>query len=446
MDDNGPDPSSILLSSWLENRFADTLTPSPKRLWVEDYDDFVLPTIVNPSSSASTGEKSASPLASQNDGVELPRRGSNYQKASVEDSGDLLEPLELLPRIQPLPELLFEQAKRKSNEGLRRKRTEKQKNKSIEASRDSRVKGKQVETQAQDRRVWELRHELDDTPRNSEIRGFDDDYEDSLQEMKRAAGLKGKSQSLHESSSKQDGETAGESTSTADGKGLEQSIIKPVSDTKSLITSHVEASKKEREVNFRKCEENAKRRQKILSDLGSIMGAELTEVALPEVQVIPRRLRKTEPSESHEPVKTQLTANNVMDSALEQEKQKVFIYNWYMLRFDNIHILQSQKPDENDISARCAEDFNLLQLLAQTYENQRWWTILIDDIACPECVTYLRYERETSVRPLPKKMSIRLADSLVGKTERFSPSEDQDSASLSSRRQCMQHCVYSHSS
>ncbi|KFZ03008.1 hypothetical protein V502_11315 [Pseudogymnoascus sp. VKM F-4520 (FW-2644)] len=65
------------------------------------------------------------------------------------------------------------------------------------------------------------------------------------------------------------------------------------------------------------------------------------------------------------------------------------LYNWHLLRMDNIRILD---PLWEGIRGS-AHDYELLKLLAQTHEHQRWWLIVVDDFACPQCVEALRLQR-----------------------------------------------------
>ncbi|KFY22890.1 hypothetical protein V493_06245 [Pseudogymnoascus sp. VKM F-4281 (FW-2241)] len=65
------------------------------------------------------------------------------------------------------------------------------------------------------------------------------------------------------------------------------------------------------------------------------------------------------------------------------------LYNWHLLRMDNIRILDPLWESFRG----SAHDYELLKLLAQTHEHQRWWLIAVDDFACPQCVESLRLQR-----------------------------------------------------
>lgn len=79
----------------------------------------------------------------------------------------------------------------------------------------------------------------------------------------------------------------------------------------------------------------------------------------------------------------------------ETDIPRLLLYNWFLLRMDNIKILS-----QND---GIGEDFGLLKLLANTHEDRRWWTIMVDDLACPQCVEVLRKRRTNSkARYMPK--------------------------------------------
>ncbi len=73
----------------------------------------------------------------------------------------------------------------------------------------------------------------------------------------------------------------------------------------------------------------------------------------------------------------------------ERNMNKLLLYNWFLLRMDNIKILSSV----SDNLKGKGDDFGLLKLLAGTHEERRWWTILVDDLACPQCVEVLRPRR-----------------------------------------------------
>ncbi|KFX94047.1 hypothetical protein V490_04544 [Pseudogymnoascus sp. VKM F-3557] len=65
------------------------------------------------------------------------------------------------------------------------------------------------------------------------------------------------------------------------------------------------------------------------------------------------------------------------------------LYNWHVLRMDSIRILDPLWEGFRGST----QDYELLKLLAQTHEYQRWWLIVVDDFACPQCVETLRLQR-----------------------------------------------------
>jgi hypothetical protein len=80
--------------------------------------------------------------------------------------------------------------------------------------------------------------------------------------------------------------------------------------------------------------------------------------------------------------KRRVARDSSHDSFGQTNVNRLILYNWYMLRMDHTKIMGG-----------LSQDFDLLRLLAGTHEARRWWTILIDDLACPQCVATLRAKR-----------------------------------------------------
>lgn len=77
------------------------------------------------------------------------------------------------------------------------------------------------------------------------------------------------------------------------------------------------------------------------------------------------------------------------ESGSRPDLTRSMLYNWHLLRMDNIRILDPLWEGFRG----SAHDYELLKLLAQTHEHQRWWLIVVDDFACPQCVEELRLQR-----------------------------------------------------
>jgi hypothetical protein len=92
------------------------------------------------------------------------------------------------------------------------------------------------------------------------------------------------------------------------------------------------------------------------------------------------------------------------DSFGQTNVNRLTLYNWYMLRMDNTKILPSIDQSVSGLS----EDFDLLRLLAGTHEDRRWWTMLIDDLACPQCVATLRAQRADAKVSIAESEGIQL--------------------------------------
>lgn len=78
-----------------------------------------------------------------------------------------------------------------------------------------------------------------------------------------------------------------------------------------------------------------------------------------------------------------------VESCIRPDVTRSMLYNWHLLRMDNIRILDPLWEGFRG----SAQDYELLKLLAQTHEHQRWWLIVVDDFACPQCVEALRLQQ-----------------------------------------------------
>lgn len=70
------------------------------------------------------------------------------------------------------------------------------------------------------------------------------------------------------------------------------------------------------------------------------------------------------------------------------------LYHYYTARLDNLKILCDNSQKVTGFPLRCEEDYALLKTITKTYGNERWWTIMIDDLMCPGCVLFLRERRK----------------------------------------------------
>ena len=74
-----------------------------------------------------------------------------------------------------------------------------------------------------------------------------------------------------------------------------------------------------------------------------------------------------------------------LESCGRPDLTRSMLYNWHLLRMDNIRILDPLWEGFGGFP----HDYELLRILAQTHEYQRWWLIVVDDFACPQCVETL---------------------------------------------------------
>ncbi|KFY25351.1 hypothetical protein V491_01790 [Pseudogymnoascus sp. VKM F-3775] len=89
-----------------------------------------------------------------------------------------------------------------------------------------------------------------------------------------------------------------------------------------------------------------------------------------------------------------------LESCGRPDLTRSMLYNWHLLRMDNIRILG---PLWEGFGGS-PHDYELLRLLAQTHEYQRWWLIVVDDFACPQCVETLGVQ-QMHPRSLRKAMN-----------------------------------------
>ena len=70
--------------------------------------------------------------------------------------------------------------------------------------------------------------------------------------------------------------------------------------------------------------------------------------------------------------------------------QRARLYEYYICRVQKLRVLCDEAHDMRDLPTLCEEDYALLRTITRTNWNSRWWTIMIDDLICPECVLILR--------------------------------------------------------
>lgn len=108
-----------------------------------------------------------------------------------------------------------------------------------------------------------------------------------------------------------------------------------------------------------------------------------------ELDIQPLQHNQREASGIRRKAKRRLQHGSSHQSFEQTNSNALILYNWYMLKTDKAQTVHS-------ISAGMrgsAEDFNLLKLLAGTHEDRRGWSMLIDDLACPQCVKHLREQK-----------------------------------------------------
>ena len=89
------------------------------------------------------------------------------------------------------------------------------------------------------------------------------------------------------------------------------------------------------------------------------------------------------------PTKQHRSSSDEARAALGVDMPRLLLYNYFLRRIDNIQILSP-----NSVFAGKPEDFELLRLLASTHNDTRWWTVYVDDLACPQCVEELGRRKE----------------------------------------------------
>jgi hypothetical protein len=70
------------------------------------------------------------------------------------------------------------------------------------------------------------------------------------------------------------------------------------------------------------------------------------------------------------------------------------IYQYYICRAWKLKVLCDQGKEMTDLPVHSKEDYGLLRTLTRTNWNSKWWTIMIEDLICPECVSLLKARRK----------------------------------------------------
>ena len=70
------------------------------------------------------------------------------------------------------------------------------------------------------------------------------------------------------------------------------------------------------------------------------------------------------------------------------------LYHYYISRVRKLRVLCDQGKVMTDLPVHSEEDYALLKTLTRTNWSSRWWTIMIDDLKCPECVALLKARRK----------------------------------------------------
>jgi hypothetical protein len=70
------------------------------------------------------------------------------------------------------------------------------------------------------------------------------------------------------------------------------------------------------------------------------------------------------------------------------------LYQYYISSVWKLRVLCDQGKVMTDLPIHSEEDYALLKMLTRTNWGSRWWTIMIDDLKCPECVTLLKARRK----------------------------------------------------
>lgn len=104
---------------------------------------------------------------------------------------------------------------------------------------------------------------------------------------------------------------------------------------------------------------------------------------------------------------TQRTSSDEARAFLKTDMPRALLINWFLQRIDNIKILS---PASDTFSGK-GDDFELLRLLASTHQDKRWWIIMVDDLACPQCVEMMRARRaDKEVRYLARHPRKKMGD------------------------------------
>jgi len=69
------------------------------------------------------------------------------------------------------------------------------------------------------------------------------------------------------------------------------------------------------------------------------------------------------------------------------------LYNYYFSRVRKLRVLCDQGKVKTDLSVHSEEDYALLKVITRTNWGSRWWTVMVDDLKCPECVSLLKARR-----------------------------------------------------
>jgi hypothetical protein len=69
------------------------------------------------------------------------------------------------------------------------------------------------------------------------------------------------------------------------------------------------------------------------------------------------------------------------------------LYNYHISRVQKLRVLCDQGKVMTDLPVHSEEDYALLKALTRTNWGSRWWTIMVDDLKCPECVSLLKARR-----------------------------------------------------
>ena len=76
------------------------------------------------------------------------------------------------------------------------------------------------------------------------------------------------------------------------------------------------------------------------------------------------------------------------------EFARLRMYNYYVSRLDSARIICDGTQEMADSFAQMPEDLSLLKTMTRHHSSRRWWSILINNLACEECVALLRHKKE----------------------------------------------------